>query len=164
MEALIDLFCTSTSSCAVRAAYGAWVYACLFLIIFAETGLVVTPFLPATRCSSPRARWPRSGRLQHVDSGAAADRRGGARRRRELRGRQTPSSQESSPVDRTSFWHRALNRDHLRQGACVLREVRRQGDRSRPFVPIVRTFVPFVAGAGTMTYDNFALYNVHGVA
>ena len=37
--------------------HGAWVYGILFLIIFAETGLVLTPVLPVIRCSSPWARW-----------------------------------------------------------------------------------------------------------
>jgi uncharacterized membrane protein YdjX (TVP38/TMEM64 family) len=40
------------------AQYGIWVYAILFLILFCETGLVVTPFLPGIRCCSSRARWP----------------------------------------------------------------------------------------------------------
>jgi membrane-associated protein len=41
------------------ATYGVWVYGFLFGIVFAETGLVVTPFCPATRCCSPPARSPR---------------------------------------------------------------------------------------------------------
>lgn len=36
---------------------GAWLYALLFLILFCETGLVVTPFLPGTRCCSRSACW-----------------------------------------------------------------------------------------------------------
>ena len=42
--------------------YGAWVYPVLFLIVFAETGLVVLPFLPAIRCSSSPGRWARRAR------------------------------------------------------------------------------------------------------
>lgn len=42
--------------------YGPWVYGILFLIVFCETGLVVTPFLPGTRCCSPPGRCRRPGR------------------------------------------------------------------------------------------------------
>ncbi len=41
------------------AEYGVWVYAILFLILFCETGLVVTPFLPGTPCCLWRGRWRR---------------------------------------------------------------------------------------------------------
>lgn len=41
------------------AQYGVWVYAILFLILFCETGLVVTPFLPGIHCCSWPARYPR---------------------------------------------------------------------------------------------------------
>lgn len=39
------------------AQYGIWIYAILFLILFCETGLVVTPFLPGIRCCSWQGRW-----------------------------------------------------------------------------------------------------------
>ena len=41
--------------------YGMWIYAILFIIVFCETGLVVTPFLPGIPCSSPPASWPVPG-------------------------------------------------------------------------------------------------------
>ena len=37
---------------------GPWLYVVLFAIIFAETGLVIAPFLPVTRCCSPSGPWP----------------------------------------------------------------------------------------------------------
>lgn len=45
------------------AQYGVWVYAILFLILFCETGLVVTPFLPEIHCCSWRARYPHCQRM-----------------------------------------------------------------------------------------------------
>jgi membrane-associated protein len=64
--------------------------------------------------------------------------------------------------DRSSFWHRVLNRDHLMKAHAFFE---RHGGKAivlGRFVPIVRTFVPFVAGCGSMSYPQFALYNVTG--
>jgi membrane-associated protein len=64
--------------------------------------------------------------------------------------------------DRTSFWHRLLNRDHLMRAHAFFE---RHGGKAivlGRFVPIVRTFVPFVAGCGSMSYPQFAMYNVSG--
>ncbi len=64
--------------------------------------------------------------------------------------------------DRTSFWHRLLNRDHLMKAHAFFE---RHGGKAivlGRFVPIVRTFVPFVAGCGSMSYPQFAFYNVTG--
>ena len=65
-------------------------------------------------------------------------------------------------VDRTSFWQRLLNRDHLTQAHAFFEKYGGKAIILGRFVPIVRTFVPFVAGAGTMTYSTFAFYNVTG--
>jgi membrane-associated protein len=64
--------------------------------------------------------------------------------------------------DRTSLWHRLLNRDHLMEAHAFYD---RHGGKAvvlGRFVPIVRTFVPFVAGCGSMSYPQFAFYNVLG--
>ena len=46
---------------ALVAEYGALLYLFLFIVVFCETGLVVTPFLPATRCCLRRGPWPEPG-------------------------------------------------------------------------------------------------------
>ena len=64
--------------------------------------------------------------------------------------------------DRASFWHRLLNRDHLMKAHAFFE---RHGGKAivlGRFVPIIRTFVPFVAGCGSMSYPQFAFYNVTG--
>jgi membrane-associated protein len=64
--------------------------------------------------------------------------------------------------DRASFWDRLLNRSHLMQAHAFFE---RHGGKAivlGRFVPIVRTFVPFVAGCGSMSYPQFAFYNVSG--
>ena len=55
-----------------------------------------------------------------------------------------------------------LNRDHLARAHEFFEKYGGKAIVLGRFVPIVRTFVPFVAGAGTMTYASFALYNVTG--
>ena len=65
-------------------------------------------------------------------------------------------------ADRSSFWHRVLNRDHLDRAHAFFERYGGKAVVLGRFVPIVRTFVPFVAGAGAMTYGTFAFYNVVG--
>jgi membrane-associated protein len=67
-----------------------------------------------------------------------------------------------SAQDKSSFWHRLLNREHLMQAHAFFE---RHGGKAivlGRFVPIIRTFVPFVAGCGSMSYPQFAFYNVTG--
>ena len=59
-------------------------------------------------------------------------------------------------------WHRLLNREHLARTHVFFEKYGGKAVVLGRFVPIVRTFVPFVAGAGAMTYATFALYNVLG--
>ena len=139
---------------------GAWLYVALFVIIFAETGLVLIPFLPGDS-------------LLFAVGAVAAD----------------PASPVSLPVagillvvaavvgDAVNYaighylgprvfqgekgsW--LLNRKHLTEAQ---RFYDKHGGKTiilARFVPIVRTFAPFVAGVGRMNYARFAAYNVVG--
>lgn len=142
--------------------YGPWVYGLLFLIIFAETGLVVTPFLPgdsllfavgalsATGVMNP---WV-SAVLLFVAAvlGDAVNYAVG----------HYIGPRVFTAHDSTSWLHRALNRDHLDKAHAFFEKYGGKAVVLGRFVPIVRTFVPFVAGAGSMTYGTFAFYNVTG--
>jgi membrane-associated protein len=64
--------------------------------------------------------------------------------------------------DRSSFWHRLLNREHLDRTHAFFEKYGGKAVVLGRFVPIVRTFVPFVAGGGAMTYGTFAFFNVAG--
>jgi membrane-associated protein len=142
--------------------YGVWVYAFLFLIIFAETGLVVAPFLPGDSLLFAAGALAATGAfsiwilvpllivaavLGDAVNYAVGDALG---------------PRVFTSVDRTSFWQRALNRDHLAKAHAFFEKYGGKAIILGRFVPIVRTFVPFVAGAGTMTYSTFALYNITG--
>jgi membrane-associated protein len=142
--------------------YGVWVYAFLFLIIFAETGLVVTPFLPGDSLLFAAGALAANGAfniwilvpllivaavLGDAVNYAVGDAVG---------------PRVFTSVDRTSFLHRALNRDHLAKAHAFFEKYGGKAIILGRFVPIVRTFVPFVAGAGTMTYSTFGLYNITG--
>jgi membrane-associated protein len=142
--------------------YGVWVYALLFMIVFAETGLVVTPFLPGDSLLFT------AGALAAVDvldiwiilplllvAAIAGDAVNYA-----VGNYLGPKVFRAESTD--SFWHRLLNRKHL---AEAHRFFERYGGKAvvlGRFVPIVRTFVPFVAGAGSMSYPQFAFYNIAG--
>jgi membrane-associated protein len=142
--------------------YGAWVYALLFLIIFCETGLVVTPFLPGDSLLFATGALAASGDLNIAALffllwvaavlGDAANYAIG----------NFIGPRIFTAEDRTSFWQRLLNRQHLMKAHAFYEKYGGKAVVLGRFVPIARTFVPFVAGCGSMSYPQFALYNVVG--
>lgn len=163
MRALIDLFLHIDKHLAdVATAYGPWIYGILFAIVFAETGLVVTPFLPGDSllfaCGALAATGILDGPALVLTLVAAAI-IGNAVNYQIGR---IAGPRIFAARDSRSFWHRLLNEKHLAEAHAFFE---RHGGRAvvlARFVPIVRTFVPFVAGAGAMTYRSFAIYNVIG--
>jgi membrane-associated protein len=141
---------------------GPWVYALLFLVVFAETGLVVTPFLPgdsllfAIGALAARGElniWVLGGLLLTAAIlGDAVNYAVG----------HFVGPRIFKAEDRTSFWQRMLNRDHLMKAHAFFAKYGGKAVVLGRFVPIVRTFVPFVAGCGSMEYPKFALFNVLG--
>ena len=117
--------------------YGTWIYAILFLIIFCETGLVVTPFLPGDS-------------LLFVAGALAA----------------LPGNPMNVHLIVLSLILAAVLGDASNYTIGRLFGERLFGDpKSKIFkqsYPIVRTFAPFVAGMGHMSYRHFALFNVVG--
>jgi membrane-associated protein len=138
--------------------YGTWTYAILFLIIFVETGVVVLPFLPgdsllfaagslAALPGSPLNVWVMMGLL--IVAAVLGD---------------TLNYHIGDYLGPRVFREnsRFLKREHLvrtqefyeKHGAKTIILAR--------FIPIIRTFAPFVAGVGTMSYTKFLSYNVVG--
>jgi membrane-associated protein len=163
MEALVDLFLhLDTHLTGFVADYGRWVYAMLFLIIFAETGLVVTPILPGDSLLFAAGALAATGALDirvllvllvvAAILGDAVNYMVG----------DAVGPKIFRSVDRNSWWQRMLNRDHLARAHEFFEKYGGKAIILGRFVPIVRTFVPFVAGAGTMTYSAFAFYNITG--
>ena len=146
-------------------AYGSWVYAILFAIVFAETGFVVTPFLPGDSLLFATGRAVRDRRAEHADGRWAAGAGGVHRQRRELHHRphRRPARLQRAPIGRACS-HRLLNREHLKRAHEFFEHYGGKAVILGRFVPIVRTFVPFVAGAAQMRSASFVLYNVIGAA
>jgi membrane-associated protein len=163
MEALIDIFLHLDAHLAeLTASYGPWIYAILFAIIFAETGLVVTPFLPGDSllfaCGALAAVGilnPWLTVLLLLVAAIAGDAVNYAAGR-------YVGARVFIAHDRGSFWHRLLNREHLDRTHAFFEKYGGKAVVLGRFVPIVRTFVPFVAGGGAMTYGKFAFFNVAG--
>jgi membrane-associated protein len=144
------------------ATYGAWVYAGLFAVVFAETGLVVTPLLPGDSLLFATGAIAATGALDirilfvllliaAVIGDAVNYAIGRAAGVRVLRA-----------ADTGERWSRWINPAHV---ARAHEFFERHGGKAivlGRFVPIVRTFVPFVAGAAAMSYPAFAMYNVTG--
>jgi membrane-associated protein len=139
-------------------AYGSWVYGLLFAIVFAETGFVVTPFLPGDSllfatgalCATGALSTPLSIGLLAVAafSGNAVNYAIG----RAIGPRVFAATDQS----------RLLNREHLQRAHEFFETYGGKAVVLGRFVPIVRTFVPFVAGAAQMTSPTFVLYNLVG--
>jgi membrane-associated protein len=138
--------------------YGSWIYALLFLIIFCETGLVVTPFLPGdallftvgtlTAESGPLSLplililLTVAGILGHTTNYWIGQKLG-----------QTLFSNPKS---------RIFNRRHLDQTHAFFERHGAKTIMLSRFLPLIRTFAPFVAGMGSMSYKKFFAYNVIG--
>jgi membrane-associated protein len=163
MHALIDLFLHfDVHLNEFVTQYGTLVYGLLFAIVFAETGLVVTPFLPGDSLLFAAGALAATGaldvRLIVLLLTVAA-----------ILGNTVnysvgrivgPRVFQADPS--AGGLHRLLNREYLDRAHAFFE---RHGGKAvvlTRFVPIIRTFVPFVAGAGAMRYPTFALYNAAG--
>jgi membrane-associated protein len=136
--------------------YGAWTYLILLVIIFCETGLVITPFLPGDSLLFAAGTFAARGSLDvHVlfvllaGAAIAGD---------------TANYWIGSVVGPRAFSgkHRFLNQRHLQRTHAFYE---RHGGKTivlARFIPIIRTFAPFVAGIGAMHYPRFIAYNVVG--
>jgi membrane-associated protein len=143
--------------------YGAWIYAILFGVVFAETGLVVTPFLPGDSLLFAAGALAGTGVLDIVKVSAvflAAAVLGD--NTNYFIGR-TFGPRIFSARQADTFWHRLINREHLNKAHTFFEKHGALAIVAGHFVPIVRTFVPFVAGAASMTYPKFLAANLAGV-
>jgi membrane-associated protein len=137
--------------------YGVWVYAILFVVVFCETGLVVTPFLPGDSL------------LFAVGSLAAIN----------ALDVWTASALLIAAAiigDTVNYWighyvgprvfheehSRFLNKEYLQRTHAFYEKHGGKTIILARFLPIIRTFAPFVAGIGSMTYRRFILFNVVG--
>ena len=165
MSALVDfLLHADKKLLELVAAYGTWVYGILFAIVFAETGFVVTPFLPGDSLLFATGALCATGALQTpiaVGVLFAAAFTGNAVNYAVGR---IVGPRVFSAQDRTGAIHRLLNEDHLRRAHAFFEEYGGKAVILGRFVPIVRTFVPFVAGAAEMRSHAFAFYNLVGAA
>jgi membrane-associated protein len=144
--------------------YGAWIYAILFLIVFAETGFVVTPFLPGDSLLFATGALCATGALSAPVAAAlliAAAFTGNAVNYAVGR---WVGPHVFTGADGAGISHRLLNRDHLKRAHAFFEQYGGKAVILGRFVPIVRTFVPFVAGAAQMTWGAFVFYNAVGAA
>jgi len=143
-------------------AYGVWVYGILFAIVFAETGFVVTPFLPGDSLLFAAGALAATGKLNPFllfALLAAAAFTGNAVNY--AVGRFIGPKVFASSQD-TGLMGRLLNRDYLKRAHEFFEQYGGKAVILGRFVPIVRTFVPFVAGAAQMTSSAFVFFNAVG--
>ena len=141
---------------AITTEYGAWSYAILFLIVFAETGFVVTPFLPGDSLLFAAGALAALGSLDltllmfllfvaAVVGDAVNYHIGKAMGPKVLSGKYGFLKKEY--LDKTQAFY-----DKYGVKTIIIAR----------FVPIVRTFAPFMAGVGNMNYGRFVTYNIVG--
>jgi len=163
MEYLIDLFLHLDVHLAEFVAqYGVLVYAGLFAVIFAETGLVVTPFLPGDSLLFAAGALAATGAmdltlvLTLIAAAAILGNSVNYAIGRAIGPRVFAAS------DGTGIQNRLLNRKHLDRAHEFFERHGAMAVISSRFAPIIRTFVPFVAGAASMSASKFLLYNLVG--
>lgn len=135
--------------------YGLWSYAILFMIIFCETGLVVTPFLPGDSLLFAAGTLAATGSLDPVWMFILL-------------------SLAAIVGNMTNYWighclgpnivqkkqYRFLNKSYLDRTHSFYEKHGGKTIIIARFIPIIRTFAPFVAGVGSMNYGRFMFYNI----
>jgi membrane-associated protein len=157
LKSLLDLFLHLDEYLAgIITDYGAWTYGILFLVIFVETGLVVMPFLPGDSLLFAAGTFAALGSFNVWG----------------LIGLLIVAAVTGDAVN-YSIGHylgdRAYNikwikKEYLEKTHAFFEKHGGKAIFLARFVPIVRTFAPFVAGIGKMSYGYFATYNVVGGA
>jgi membrane-associated protein len=136
--------------------YGTWTHLILFLIVFCETGLVVTPFLPGDSLLFAAGTFAALGALDLwlviillIIAAIVGD---------------TVNYWAGSYIGPRAFGGnvRFLRKEYLDRTHAFYEKHGGKTVILARFVPIIRTFAPFVAGVGAMSYPKFILYNVVG--
>jgi membrane-associated protein len=143
-------------------AYGPWVYGLLFLIVFAETGFVVTPFLPGDSLLFATGALAATGALNTPTAFALLATAAFTGNAVNYAVGRLVGPRVFSATDHRGISHRLLNRDHLKRAHAFFEQYGGKAVILGRFVPIVRTFVPFVAGAAEMRSHAFAFFNLIG--
>jgi len=135
--------------------YGAWIYLILFLVIFAETGLVVTPFLPGDSLLFVAGTLAAAGGMDPVLLMVllciAA-----------IAGDSVNYAVGKHVGERLVRSGRFVRQEHIDRTHAFFEKYGGKTIVIARFVPIVRTFAPFVAGMGAMEYGRFLFFNVTG--
>jgi membrane-associated protein len=163
LTALVDLFLNVDDYLLeLTRTYGVWVYALLFAVVFAETGFVVTPFLPGDSLLFAAGAIAATGALDIrlvagllICAAIAGDTTNYAIGR--AVGRRIINRAQVDPR-----WGRWVNPAYVARAHDFFERHGGKAIVMGQFMPIVRTFVPFVAGAAAMTYPTFAMFNVIG--
>jgi membrane-associated protein len=144
------------------ATYGRWVYGILFAIVFAETGFVVTPFLPGDSLLFAVGALAATGQLDPVGAFVllviAAFTGNGVN----YAAGRIVGPRIIGAVDGPAVASRLINQAHVRRAHAFFEQYGGKAVILARFVPIVRTFMPFVAGAAHMRPDRFLFYNLVG--
>lgn len=158
IKSFVDLFLHLDSHMAQMVAqYGQWIYAIVFAVVFCETGLVITPFLPGDSLLFVLGALAAQGSLElkflipllivAAIAGDALNYQIGRRLASSVLENKKLPFIKKEYLDRT--------REYFEKYGTKTIIIAR-------FIPIVRTFAPFMAGVGKMPYTTFTLFNVAG--
>jgi membrane-associated protein len=157
VQSVMDLFLHLDDHLSqIIARYGVWTHLILFLIVFAETGLVVTPFLPGDSLLFAAGTFAALGSLDVwlvvallIGAAILGD---------------TVNYWVGAWIGPRAFSGnvRFLRKDYLDRTHAFYEKHGGKTIILARFVPIIRTFAPFVAGVGAMSYPKFITYNIVG--
>lgn len=155
LQPLIDIFLHLDRYLSdIIARYGTWTYGILFAVIFLETGVVVTPFLPGDSLLFAAGTFAALGSLNiwllaGLLTAAAI-------------GGDTANYWIGHKLGDRAYSTKWIRKEHLDRTHAFFEKHGGKTIVIARFVPIVRTFAPFVAGIGRMSYGYFLAYNVVG--